>query len=913
MTDIDDVRTLRQACWANGYRPIAIWSPGACDKTGQPIKGAGKRPQGEDWRQRARRDPPDAVTGSISSLALNTGILTGTIAGVDVDVLAPWLADAVVHRIEHMLGPTPLTRTGRPPKLLLVYRLEHPLPKLSTPAMFLPDGSKVQVEILGEGQQFVCDGLHPDTGQPYRWTDGSPADVAITDLPVVDEPMLREMLEEVERLFREAGAVGKEKPPGTGTGGSPKPPREPREGGSNFFRNVNSAALANMEAWVTALFPTAKHQPATGAWRISSEDLGRALEEDISIHPDGVWDFGEEVPQSPIDLVITYGGEADALAAARWLCERLGVDPTSLGWRAGNGFDETGLVDLEARIGTSESIEPEPTGPEPEPPGDDGRDPEPETGSMDPSVAPGAGGSDGGGSGPPPPGDLDAGELDLPEPEEGGDDDGRLTPEKVEEEHAQIEAVAEEKLATLNRHFAVVNEAGKCIVMKRTRDPAFDNRAVLERITFDDFARMYLNRWVKVVVRTVTKKRVEYAISKRKLAPWWLEHGRRRQYLGGVTFDPTNRAPGNFLNLWRGFAVKPAPGNWSLMKDHIYKVICRGEEAHAEYVLNWLARLVQHPEEPGEVALVLRSTEKGTGKSLFGRYVVKLFGHHGMHITHAPHLTGRFNAHLHDCCVLFADEAFFAGDKTHEGALKGLITEYTLVVEGKYRNAITVRNRLHVLIVSNKDWVVPASIDERRWAVFEALDIHQGDRAYFRAIVKQMESGGLAAMLHELLHRDISGFEVRDVPPTAALQAQKALSLTSLPRWWMAVLARGFLWKSRHGAPWFTDWHDFYSTELLMRSYQQWCDENRPYDRYPREQLGAFLSALYPASRPTRPHPVYEIDSIAGPAEKALDEIAIVTMRNQHGFRIGDLDEARARFADQQLRDIPAPWAAPDE
>ena len=96
--------------------------------------------------------------------------------------------------------------------------------------------------------------------------------------------------------------------------------------------------------------------------------------------------------------------------------------------------------------------------------------------------------------------------------------------------------------------------------------------------------------------------------------------------------------------------------------------------------------------------------------------------------------------------------------------------------------------------------MVPASIDERRWAVFEALDIHQGDRAYFRAIVEQMESGGLAAMLHELLRRDISGFEVRDVPPTAALQAQKALSLTSLPRWWMAVLARGFLWKSRHGA-----------------------------------------------------------------------------------------------------------------
>lgn len=585
-----------------------------------------------------------------------------------------------------------------------------------------------------------------------------------------------------------------------------------------------------------------------------------------------------------------------------------------------------GLAALEERTGASEGIEPVPAGPEPKPPGGNGHDPSAEEGSDSPIVDPGGSGSGGGGGSPEPsqPGDLDPGELELPGPDDGDGDDGRATQESIEEDRARIEAAMEEKLATLNRHFAVVNEAGKCIVFKRTRDPAFDNREVLERITFDDFARMYLNRWVEVIGRTVTKKGVEYAISKRKLAPWWLEHARRRQHLGGVTFDPTNRSPGNFLNLWRGFAVKPSPGNWSLMKNHIVRVICRGEEDHAEYVLNWLARLVQRPEEPGEVALVIRSTEKGTGKSLFGRYVVKLFGHHGMHITHAPHLTGRFNAHLHDCCVLFADEAFFAGDKTHEGALKGLITEYTLVIEGKYRNAITVRNRLHVVIVSNKDWVVPASIDERRWAVFEALDIHQGDRAYFRAIVEQMESGGLAAMLHELQARDISGFEVRDMPQTAALQAQKALSLTSLQRWWLTVLARGFLWKSRHGAPWFTDWHDFYSTELLMRSYQQWCDENRPFDRWPREQLGAFFSALHPASRPARAHPVYEIDSIDRQAvdvitdssgsvttvPKSLDEIAIVTKCDQQGYRVGDLDEARASFADQQLRDIPAPWAA---
>ena len=49
----------------------------------------------------------------------------------------------------------------------------------------------------------------------------------------------------------------------------------------------------------------------------------------------------------------------------------------------------------------------------------------------------------------------------------------------------------------------------------------------------------------------------------------------------------------------------------------------------------------------------------------------------------AKHLVGHFNAHLQHCSVLFADEAFFAGDRSHESVLKGLITEETLLIEPK--------------------------------------------------------------------------------------------------------------------------------------------------------------------------------------------------------------------------------------
>ncbi len=236
------------------------------------------------------------------------------------------------------------------------------------------------------------------------------------------------------------------------------------------------------------------------------------------------------------------------------------------------------------------------------------------------------------------------------------------------------------------------------------------------------------------------------------------------------------------MNLWRGFAVEPKPGDWSLLRDHIEKVICCGVTKHFCYVLDWMARLVQYPSRPGEVAIVVRG-KKGCGKGIFGRWVAKAYGQHGMQIFNPAQLVGRFNEHLRDCVLLFGDEAFYAGDKQHESVLKGLITEPFLPIEGKYQRVVTVANMLHIILGSNHDWVIPASVGERRFAVFDVADHRCGDIPYFATIDRQMNKGGLAAMLHDLLARDISGFEVRDAPQTEALKIQKTLSLSSLEKW----------------------------------------------------------------------------------------------------------------------------------
>ncbi|MBK7414776.1 MAG: PriCT-2 domain-containing protein [Dechloromonas sp.] len=175
--------------------------------------------------------------------------------------------------------------------------------------------------------------------------------------------------------------------------------------------------------------------------------------------------------------------------------------------------------------------------------------------------------------------------------------------------------------------------------------------------------------------------------SSKPAAQAWLGHPQRRTF-DRITFTPGQNAPANDYNLWRGFSVEAHPGNWSLLRQHIADIVCHGNAAHFDYVMGWMASAIQFPNRAGEVALVIRGG-RGTGKGTLARAMLRLFGQHGMQINNGKHLTGNFNSHLRDCVMLNVDEGFWAGDKQAEGVLKGLVTEPTLTVEGKGRDAIT--------------------------------------------------------------------------------------------------------------------------------------------------------------------------------------------------------------------------------
>jgi hypothetical protein len=74
-------------------------------------------------------------------------------------------------------------------------------------------------------------------------------------------------------------------------------------------------------------------------------------------------------------------------------------------------------------------------------------------------------------------------------------------------------------------------------------------------------------------------------------------------------------------------------------------------------------------------------------------------------------------------------------------------------------------------------------------------DDHQNDWRFFQGVHDELfKHGGLAALLHDLLAFDLSGFEVRDIPKTDEDRAQKIVSMSGRDAWWHEQLTEGTIW-----------------------------------------------------------------------------------------------------------------------
>lgn len=276
----------------------------------------------------------------------------------------------------------------------------------------------------------------------------------------------------------------------------------------------------------------------------------------------------------------------------------------------------------------------------------------------------------------------------------------------------------------------------------------------------------------------------------------------------GVYSHPTQERPG-YLNRWRGPVLEPKEGDCTLTLAFLLYVICDGDEVLYEYLMNYLAHMLQRPEDKPGVIIILIGGQ-GIGKGTFGYLLRRIFGDGYLHVGKIETVLGNFNGALERSFVVFLDEAFFFGDRRHTEALKSLVTEPTIVINEKHQPTRQVESFHRFIIATNSEHVKHTDVDDRRDLVLRVSDRHKGDADYWTDLYREIDGDGAAALMHELLRRDISHFNVRQRPVTSALIDQRRQSLDDIGRWWDACLQEGFT-----GDP-ETGWPEFIPTDDVL-------------------------------------------------------------------------------------------------
>lgn len=378
-----------------------------------------------------------------------------------------------------------------------------------------------------------------------------------------------------------------------------------------------------------------------------------------------------------------------------------------------------------------------------------------------------------------------------------------------------------------NQNFAVVLVGDKTVVLWEKPDEDNPHKVDINFISPSAFGMLFGNRYVQLGRKEEPAPNV------------WMKSERRRTYQG-VVFKP-GRTTKRDYNLWRGFAYEPDPdGDFSLLVEHIRENVAQGDESLERWIWAWFAQMFQQPGNKVGTSLALRG-KQGTGKTVIGQHMGALFPAHYKLVDDSRYVTGQFNAHQASCLLMHADEAFFAGDPRHIGRLKGMVTSDVNQIEYKGKDTIETENFMRLFISSNEGFIVPASFEERRFAVQDMGLGRQQDRPFFQAMKKQMLSGGYEGLLHHLLHLDLSTIDVGVIPSTEALVDQKLHAMDPVLRFWYERLRDGeIIPRTTLG------WPDKVSTEHLYQAYirraTDWGERRRVADN----AFGRELAKLVP-------------------------------------------------------------------
>ena len=260
----------------------------------------------------------------------------------------------------------------------------------------------------------------------------------------------------------------------------------------------------------------------------------------------------------------------------------------------------------------------------------------------------------------------------------------------------------------------------------------------------------------------------------------WLKNDKKREYID-VEFEPDMNVPlrNDIFNLFFGLKIEMIhdiqsydydPEKVNPFVSHITDVFCKGNKEHADYLLNWIASIVQKPSKPNIVCVVIKSEKQGVGKGLIFDTLLGdgIFGDESyVQVNNVDGLLGRFNSELINKLLINVNEVSMT--KKEANSVKSMITDPKMKGEAKFLNKLTVRNCANYVMTSNNDYCVyiDEGFGDRRYFIVEADCSRANDQTYYGEFVQYCQDPKVHLEVYKFLKsRDLTGYNARIIIET---------------------------------------------------------------------------------------------------------------------------------------------------
>ena len=262
-------------------------------------------------------------------------------------------------------------------------------------------------------------------------------------------------------------------------------------------------------------------------------------------------------------------------------------------------------------------------------------------------------------------------------------------------------------------------------------------------------------------VETITNQDGSQRFKTRNVAKEWLKWPLRGE-IQRITFKPGEDriTEQNEFNLWRGWGVEPKRGTctpWRDLLNHLFD----GDKEKIKWFEQWCAYQVQHPGKKQYSACLIWGRHQGTGKSLVGVTLRKIFGQHSREVR-TDQLLGSFNAWAASTQFVLGDEiGIFDGPFTDRrvagGHMKSLITRETITVNRKFQQEYEVPDCISYYLTSNHQDSFHIEPGDRRWFVHEVINSPMSHE-FYKLYDAWMNADGPRHLMYRLLNIDLGDY-----------------------------------------------------------------------------------------------------------------------------------------------------------